>query len=254
MILSLSELYEILSQAYGKQHWWPIVQGGVSLYLEEYSQRERTPQEALEIWIGAILTQNTTWKNVEKALTTLKEKDVLSVEGLLNCSEEGLARMIRPVGYYMQKAKKIHVSMRFLATYLHGNPCEMRSWSLAEARHALLSLWGIGPETADSILLYALGFPVFVVDAYTRRILECLGYEEASAPYERLQHLFHQKLAPDVHLYQEYHALFVAVGKTCGKKPRCSFCPLSSWCRKSQENVLAGVERSPLQERMDKKS
>ncbi|MFN4215865.1 MAG: endonuclease III domain-containing protein [Brevinematales bacterium] len=232
MRLSLSELYEVLFSFYGPQNWWPIVENGTSLYLPEYMQRERTPQEAIEIWTGAILTQNTAWKNVEKALVKLKARVPLSPENLIKLPEEEIADLIRPAGYYRQKAKKIHISMRFLLENYGGNPCEIRRLSLPEARHQLLSLWGIGPETADSILLYALGFPIFVIDAYTRRILKLLGYPEATQPYENLQALFHKSLAQDVGLYQEYHALFVTAGKTCRKKPDCGRCPLFSWCEK----------------------
>ncbi|NPV38669.1 Endonuclease III [Brevinematales bacterium NS] len=232
MRLSLSELYDILFRFYGPQNWWPIVENGVSLYLPGYTQKQRTPEEALEIWIGAILTQNTAWKNVEKALVNLKERLPLLPESLLTLSEEELSDLIRPAGYYRQKAKKIHVSMRFLLQDYGGNPCELRRLPLSEARHQLLSLWGIGPETADSILLYALGFPIFVIDTYTRRILKLLGYPEATQSYERLQDLFHKNITPDVGLYREYHALFVAAGKTCGRKPDCGRCPLFSWCER----------------------
>jgi len=229
--LSLTQIYEILREWYGPQYWWPIVMDHTSHYLPEYTERERTPEEALEIWIGAILTQNTAWKNVEKAIDTLKTHLPLTPQDLLSCPETTLASLIRSAGYYTQKAKKIRISMRFILEHLDGNPCSLRSYPLSTARERLLSLWGIGPETADSILLYALGFPVFVIDAYTRRILSHLGYTEAFDPYEDLQDIFHTSLPRDPRLYGEYHALFVAAGKTCGRKPRCEACPLHPWCQ-----------------------
>ncbi|URA10781.1 endonuclease III domain-containing protein [Thermospira aquatica] len=235
-MISLRELYDLLFEAFGPQNWWPIVENGTSRYLPEYVRRERTKEEILEIWIGAILTQNTAWKNVEKALIALKSEIAMSPEALFSCPEEKLASLIRSAGYYTQKAKKIHISMEYILTALSGDPSQLKSMSLAEARKALLSLWGIGPETADSILLYGLRFPVFVIDAYTRRILKKLGYTQAQASYDELQKLFHRSLPPDPYLYGEYHALLVVTGKLCGKKPQCLDCPLASFCEEAHKS------------------
>ncbi len=233
-MIALAELYDVLFQAFGPQNWWPIVENGTSLYLPEYTRRERTREEIVEIWIGAILTQNTAWKNVEKALIALKAELPMSPEAILACPEERLASLICSAGYYTQKAKKIRISMEYILTKLAGTPSRLKSMPLIQARGELLSLWGIGPETADSILLYGLRFPVFVIDAYTRRILTRVGYAVEGASYDDLQGLFHEALPRDPHLYEEYHALLVATGKLCTRKPLCFQCPLVSLCREAQ--------------------
>jgi len=227
---SLLDIYNILLDFHGEQNWWPIVKNGVSLYLPEYATRERTPEEILEIWIGAILTQNTAWKNVEKAITNLKTHIALSPSEILHYPQNELAELIRPAGYYTQKAKKLHASMHFIENTLSGNILRLKTFPLAQARTHLLSLWGIGPETADSILLYGYRFPTFVIDAYTRRILLSLGFSEAALSYHEFQAYFQKTLPSDAHLYEEYHALFVAQGKHCKTKEGCIHCPLSPWC------------------------
>ncbi|MBI5798118.1 hypothetical protein HZA98_04410 [Candidatus Woesearchaeota archaeon] len=191
------KLYEELFALHGKQGWWPIQ--GV------YDGRLPNKKEQLEICIGAILTQNTSWVNVEKALAQLSGK---IHEKALRMPQEKLAVLIKPAGYFNQKAKKIHCFLDFLASKKEVD------------RENLLAVWGIGPETVDSMLLYAYQQPYFVVDAYTKRILEHYKIIKAHASYEEVQNLFHKELPRDVELFKEYHALFVAHAKKYySKKP-----------------------------------
>lgn len=210
----LQAIYQQLYQYYGSQGWWPVVNAqGENIY---HLHAPRNEDEQFEICVGAILTQNTQWEpNVVRALHNLKKENVLSRHALQQLSEERLGALIRSAGYYQQKAKKLKI---FAAS---AGPID---------RETLLSLWGIGPETADSILLYAYGQPSFVIDAYTQRIFSRLGFGEHA--YASLQQLLMKHLPNDVELYKEYHALLVALGKDfCAKKnPRCSGCPLLKQC------------------------
>lgn len=194
----LKKIYALLLKEYGPQGWWPI--GGV------YDARIPNEQEQFEICIGAILTQNTAWTNVEKALLNLRGN--LSQEKLRTIPIEKLGRLIKPAGYFNQKAKKIKQFIAFL-----DSKKEIK-------RENLLGVWGIGPETADSILLYAYNKPYFVVDAYTKRILYSYNLIKEHASYEEIQQLFHQKIKKDPFIYKEYHGLFVAHAKKYySKKP-----------------------------------
>lgn len=191
-------IYDELFQAFGHQHWWP--------YTDEKNKK-------LEISLGAILTQNTNWQNVEKALKNLKSQKLFSLKRLEDINTKRLAALIKPSGYYNQKAKKIKEFISFLKS------------NKEISRENLLSVWGIGPETADSILLYAYDNPIFVVDAYTKRVMSRLGFKEET--YDELQGLFMQELPEDAQLYNEYHALLVRLGKDfCKTKPVCEWCPL----------------------------
>jgi endonuclease-3 related protein len=210
--VTLAEAYERLLAAYGPQHWWPA----------------DTP---FEMMVGAILTQNTSWTNVERAIDALKAAGLLDAEAIATCDEPHLAQTIRPSGYFNQKAKRLGLFSRF---YLEqGGMPGLRQ--LSEPRHALLALHGIGPETADSILLYALDIPIFVIDAYTRRIFARLGLSAPDATYHALQELFHAHLPVEVPLYREYHALIVHHAKEhCRTKPVCAGCPLAGTCPSAQ--------------------
>lgn len=208
----LYSIYQKLYRAFGPQHWWP----------------GDTP---FEISVGAILTQNTNWANVEKAIQNLKRKNALSVRALHTMPEKVLAKLIRPSGYFNIKARRLKSFITFLKNDYNGSIKKMRSSDTASLRNELLSIHGIGSETADSILLYALDKPVFVVDAYTKRVLsrhDIMDYEDS---YEAFQELFHLSLKRDVQLFNEYHALFVRVGKTFCKRqnPLCEKCPLHSF-------------------------
>lgn len=177
--------------------------------------------------LGAILTQNTAWTNVEKAIAGLKQAGGLDAQSILHMDEARLAGLIRPSGYFNQKAARLKL---FCAFYLeHGGEAGMAQ--LNDPRAALLALKGIGPETADSILLYALHKPVFVIDAYTRRIFSRLGLCEADISYHALQDWFHAQLPADVPMFNEYHALIVQHAKRhCRSSPGCGGCPLGDIC------------------------
>jgi len=207
----LINLYERLLERYGEQNWWPID--------EEYHEKHGTdPRE--EIVIGAILTQNTNWKNVEKALNNLKEEKLLSFKGIRISSKEKLEKLIKPVGFYRQKANYLK---NFVNTYESVRDLEKTS------REELLKVKGIGRETADAILLYALNRPSFVIDAYTKRLLSRLW--NIYGNYEELKRFFEENLPKDLKLYKEYHALIDEHCKSvCKKKPNCDLCPLTDLC------------------------
>jgi endonuclease-3 related protein len=208
----LMEVYHRLYKLYGPQHWWP---GNTDI----------------EIIIGAILTQSTAWTNVEKAITNLNRKKLLTIKGLYEVPESALAELIRPSGYFNQKAKKVKAFIRYLHDYHHGRLDSLLSIEKGSLRKELLSIHGIGEETADSIILYASRQPSFVVDAYTRRIFYRLGCHDEKITYQESKSLFTRNLPPDVKLFNEYHALIVAFGKyQCQKKPSCSGCPLQDLC------------------------
>lgn len=215
------QVYKTLFKEYGSQGWWPILdnKSNSSVYDKNFLKRERTEDEKFEVCIGAVLAQNTNWQNAEKALYNLKMKGILSLEKLDSISLKSLASLIKPSGYYNQKSRKIKEVVKFLRSGREIN------------RENLLSVWGVGPETADSILLYAYNHPVFVIDAYTKRIMNRLGFKEKT--YEGLQKLFMQNLPKDAQLYNEYHALLVRLGKEfCKKKSRCKECLVIKNCKR----------------------
>jgi endonuclease III related protein len=208
----LMDIHDRLYAAYGPQHWWP----GDSVF---------------EVVAGAILTQSAAWTNVERALGNLKAAEALSPEGIDELPEAELARLIRPSGYYNAKARKLKEFVGLLDREYGGDLEGLLASPTHELREALLGTHGIGPETADSILLYAAGRPVFVIDAYTRRIFSRLGFVSERDAYDGWQRLFAQSLPFDVRLFNEYHALIVRHGKdACRKHPACRECPLSSIC------------------------
>ena len=208
----LLETFRILFRHFGPQHWWP----------------GETP---FEVCVGAILTQNTAWANVERVISRLKARRLLSPEGLRAVPLSQLSTLIRPAGYFNVKARRLKAFSDFLWGEYGGDLDRMLQGPASPLREALLRVKGIGPETADSILLYAGGFPVFVIDAYTRRILERLGLSDSMGDYGGLQEFFHGHLPRDSKLYNEFHALMVALGKNyCRPKPRCELCPLRKIC------------------------
>jgi len=208
----LEELYTRLYDHFGPRNWWPA----------------ETPFEVL---VGAILTQNTNWQNVERAILRLKEAGVLSLAGLSALAKERLAELIRPAGYYNIKAERLRNFFALLNDEWDGDLKAFLAQSRDELRRQLLSVKGIGPETADSMILYAANLPVFVVDAYTARVLVRHRIMEGPLEYAEIQALFMDNLAEDACLYNEYHALIVALGKEyCKKsKPLCKDCPLSGF-------------------------
>jgi len=204
----LMQIYEILYRSFGPMHWWP----------------GETP---FEVMVGAILTQNTSWKNVEKAIQKLKQRGVLNIDGIRQLRKSQLALLIRSSGYYRIKAERLKSFVEFLFKEYGGDLERMGEERLEELRGKLLQIKGIGPETADSILLYGLGKPIFVVDAYTQRILFRHGIIPEKALYSEVQKLFMDYLPHDETLFNEYHALLVHLGKTmCQKNPRCDICPI----------------------------
>ncbi|MBI5028987.1 MAG: endonuclease III domain-containing protein [Chloroflexi bacterium] len=210
----LNEVYSRLFTRFGPQHWWPQTDG------------------AFEIIVGAILTQNTSWTNVEKAMANLRHADLLTPDALNGAMEKRLATLIRPSGCFNLKAKKLKAFTRFLFEKHHGKLAHLFKQDLAILRDELLAVYGIGPETADSIILYAAEKPIFVVDAYTRRIFARLELVREDVTYDETQHLFMEKLPHHTAMFNEYHALVVALGKDICKKnkPRCDVCPLIKIC------------------------
>lgn len=205
------EVYHRLYRHYGDLHWWP-------------------GDSPLEISVGAILTQNTAWTNVEKAIQRLKEARSLSVKVLNRLSRRHLARLIKAAGYFNVKAQRLKNFISFLQDRYDGSLKKMFNQETNRLRTELLSVNGIGPETADSILLYAGEKPVFVIDAYTKRILSRHGLMSYEQSYDEFQGLFMKHLPPDVSLYNHYHAMLVNIGKEfCRSRPLCASCPLNGW-------------------------
>lgn len=208
----LADIYQRLLDRYGPQDWWPA----------------DTP---LEMMVGAILTQSAAWGNVEKAITSIKARGLLSSAMLRQISTEELARLIRPSGYYNVKARKIKAFIGWLGEYYHDDLDMLFALDLPTLRHELLSVYGVGEETADSMILYAGHKPIFVIDAYTRRIISRVGLAPAHNSYAAFQSLFMEKLPHEEALFNEYHALLVCHGKSaCRKVPVCRDCCLISFC------------------------
>jgi endonuclease-3 related protein len=204
----LKDIYKKLYERFGPQHWWP----------------GETP---FEVAIGAILTQNTAWSNVAKAIRNLKKAGYFTPNHLWDIDKSRLSELIRPSGYFNIKAERLKAFLALLHKEYKGSMKRMGKENPIILRERLLGVRGIGPETADSILLYALDKPIFVIDAYTKRVLSRHKILEHNEPYERFQALFHSSLKKDVQLFNEYHALFVRVGKTfCKPRPICDGCPL----------------------------
>lgn len=210
--MNLLKIYETLLGHYGKQHWWPA----------------DTP---FEVIVGAILTQQASWTNVELAINNLKKSKKLTPKTIHNLSIKDLERLIKPSGFYKIKAKRLKNFTNFLFDKYNGSLKKLFSLSLIELRHELLSVNGIGKETADSIILYAAKKPTFVVDAYTIRIFNRFGLLKSNK-YEEVKEFFENNLPKDVNLFNEYHALIVELGKNiCKIKPKCLKCPINRWCK-----------------------
>jgi endonuclease-3 related protein len=209
MAAPLQETYERLLDAFGPQNWWP-------------------GDSPFEIMVGAVLVQNTAWRNVERAIANLREANLMAPRLLYAVPPAELAEMIRPAGYYQVKTKRLRNLLKFVVEEFDGSLDAMFATSLSTLREQLLSIHGIGPETADAILLYAGGLPTFVVDTYAHRVLARHGWIGYDADYHEIKELFESALPQDVQLYNEYHALLVRVGKEFCKKlgPKCDACPL----------------------------
>jgi endonuclease-3 related protein len=182
--------------------------------------------------VGAILTQNVTWHSVTVAIGNLKAAHLLSLEGLLGIREEELSPLLHPTRYHIQKARKLRAFCQVVAAEYGGDLNAMLSLDAVDLRRRLLSIYGIGPETADAIILYAAQQPIFVIDAYTRRIFHRLGYFPERISYRDMQSFFMGHLSPDARLYNEYHAQIDALGhQICLTRPHCAACPLAGLCR-----------------------
>lgn len=204
----LMGIYRALLSEFGHRNWWPA----------------ETP---FEVMVGAVLTQNTAWTNVEKAIANLKGEGLLCSRRLLRAGEQRVARLIRPSGYFNVKATRLKALVEWFCGRANGKVETLRDAPTDALRGELLGLKGVGPETADSILLYALERPVFVVDAYTRRAFSRHGAFPPSVKYDGMRAFFEQRLPRDIALYNEYHALIVELGKTyCRPTPRCEECPV----------------------------
>ncbi len=198
--------------AYGSQHWWPA-------------------EEPFEVMVGAILTQSAAWLNVEKAIANLKAAKALSPQALRRFSLPEITTLIRPCGYYNAKARKLKSLAHWLGEYYNDNLDKLFANDTDHLRQQLLSIHGIGPETADSIILYAANKPIFVIDAYTRRIINRIGLAPESDNYAAYQAFFMENLPADTRLFNEDHALLVCLGKdVCRNRPRCLQCCLRSIC------------------------
>ena len=194
-------IYAVLLKEFGRQHWWPTI----------------SKNKQFEIIIGTVLTQNTSWKNVEKSINNLNKNNLIDINKISKINTKKLASLIRSSGYYNQKAERLKIMAKFLIN------------NKTLTRNKLLNVKGIGPETADSILLYAFKKPVFVVDAYTKRIMGRLGYKQEE--YDEFQELFEKNLPKKHELFNEYHALLVELAKNyCKKKPLCNNCPIKTFC------------------------
>jgi endonuclease-3 related protein len=207
----LQQMFDLLSARFGAQHWWPA-------------------ENTLEILVGTVLAQNTNWQNVEKAIANLKRKDLLSLTALRDLPDEKLAQEIRSAGYLNVKTKRLKNLARFILERFQGDLDRLKEVRTGTLREELLAVKGIGPETADSILLYACAKPVFVADAYTYRILQRHGLADESMTYDELQAFFMDHLPADAALFNEFHALTVRLGREyCRKQPLCDQCPLREW-------------------------
>lgn len=213
----LVDIYRRLFDKYGSQQWWP----------------GETP---FEVMVGAVLTQSAAWKNVETAITSLKTAGLLSPKALRNNSPEDIAPLIRSAVYYNVKARKLKALVEYIGNTCDDNLDRLFEKDTGQLRDELLDVWGIGEETADSILLYAANKPVFVIDAYTCRIMSRIGIQPENNTYSGWQSLFMKNLPSDAALFNEYHALLVRLGKeTCRPKPLCHECCLSDICQSAEE-------------------
>lgn len=210
MRLALFEIYSLLYKSYGPRHWWPA-------------------DGAFEVMVGAILTQNTNWANVERAIQNLKKERALNPAAIYSLKLNKLARLIRPCGYYNIKANRLKNFIAYLFSKYSGKLTNMHQRPTGTLRREMLGVKGIGPETVDSIILYALKRPIFVIDAYTRRIMDCQGIINSNSGYDEIQSVFMKNLPANVKLFNEYHALLVEHAKrVCKTIPKCQECILHS--------------------------
>jgi endonuclease-3 related protein len=215
---ALIDIYRRLLDRFGPQHWWPA-------------------EEPFEVIVGAILTQSAAWGNVEKAMANLKEAEAMSSAKLRRLPLPKLVKMVHPCGYYNAKALKLKSFAFWMGNHYNDDLDSLFAVNTDDLRQQLLSVHGIGRETADSILLYAAGKPVFVIDAYTRRILSRIGLTPEKDSYDGYQAFFMEHLPPDAEIFNEYHALLVRLGKDfCHRRPLCPQCCLNDICQLAMTN------------------
>lgn len=227
MKLTPNDLYKILLEEFGRRNWWP---------MDKTYHERRGSDPRFEIIVGAILTQNTAWSNVEKALTNLKSNNMLEIQKISGANINKLQTMIKPSGFFNQKAERLKTLASYLHKNYHDNLDDFFNRNVYDIREELLSLKGIGLETADSILLYAGNLPIFVIDAYTKRICKRLPLKTPLS-YDDIKRYFEMELSNHhskqeiTRVYNELHALIVELAKQyCKKKPECSNCPLRTHC------------------------
>lgn len=218
--IELRSIYARLYSHFGPQYWWP-------------------GRTSFEVVVGAILTQNTNWANVEKAINNLKRERVLSASKMFQMRQAKLAELIRPAGYYNVKAKRLKNFVNFLFFRYRGSLKRLFEQDITFLRKELLSVNGIGEESADSIILYAAGLPIFVIDAYTKRIFSRHNFFKGDSQYYLIQKFFMQNLKENAKMFNEFHALIVKLGKEFCRKnnPRCGICPISNESRPFQRVV-----------------
>ena len=224
----LKTIYRALHNHFSPQGWWPVTNEGE--FTPKYHQSDNlTGKQQLEICFGAILTQNTNWKNVEKAIINLNKNNLININKITKINNKKLAEIIKSSGYHNQKAKKLKNFCIFLFKNYNGKLDLLFKNNINELRKQLLSVNGIGPETADSIILYAAQKPIFVIDAYTKRVFSRIGFKQKN--YDEFQKLFMSELPNSERLFNEYHALIVELGKNiCKKAPLCGKCPINNHC------------------------
>lgn len=234
MNLTPVKLYDLLYEKFGNLNWWPI---------DIKYHRRNNSDSRFEIIVGAVLTQNTAWANVEKALSNLKEKHFLEIKRMNEIDLESLCNLIKYSGFFNQKAKRLKILAKYLFENYNGNLDLFFDRDINEIRIELLKINGIGPETADSIILYAGNLPIFVVDAYTKRLCQRLPIN-TNLSYHDIQFYFQKSLSQQyrgkklVQVYNELHALIVNLAKNyCKKKPECLKCPLTSYCKFENKNL-----------------
>jgi endonuclease-3 related protein len=238
MSMTPSALYQILLERFGHLNWWP---------MDETYHRNKGTDPRFEIIVGAILTQNTAWSNVEKALENLKNHHMLDLAKIAQGTIDQLRELIRPSGFFNQKAERLILVSSYLSRRYHDDLDLFFQRPLEDIRRELLGLKGIGPETADSILLYAGNHPIFVVDAYTKRLCKRLPLKTEET-YEEIQRFFEQDLQQHFHgnhlidVYNELHALIVILAKQyCKTKPLCHSCPLFNQCRYPKDSTSVSL-------------
>lgn len=241
----LVDVYRRLESAFEYQGWWPLVSranesgydaDGYRVSAAVGKSLERNDQ--FEIAAGAILTQNTAWENARRALASLRKNGLIDPTALRRTGLDDLAQIIRSSGYFNQKARKLRMLAEFFDAEVKAHGPKGGPSAHPPERERLLKIWGIGPETADSILLYAFGAPVFVVDGYTKRTFERIGLVAGGTGYAAIQEMFHASLAADVELFGEFHALIVRHGKRyCRVKPACRRCPLLDICTYGRDSL-----------------